>query len=93
MVKATVAHRKYTQIASDGRACDRHLMVLRLLNSDHQMRSSVTGKLENAPMHAMFQDPIFQRSQTWTLSTSGLQAGIRLMGTGFGVATPDGYGK
>ncbi|KAI7857673.1 acyltransferase ChoActase/COT/CPT [Circinella umbellata] len=92
LVKATVAHRKYTQIASEGRACDRHLMVLRLLNSDHQILSPITGKIENAPMHAMFQDPIFQKSQTWTLSTSGLQAGIRLMGTGFGAGPVDGYG-
>ncbi|KAI9498725.1 acyltransferase ChoActase/COT/CPT [Zychaea mexicana] len=92
LVKATSAHRKYTQIASEGKACDRHLMVLRLLNADHQIRSTTTGKLETAPMHAMFKDPIFQESMTWTLSTSGLQAGIRLMGTGFGAATPTGYG-
>ncbi|KAI9258898.1 acyltransferase ChoActase/COT/CPT [Phascolomyces articulosus] len=92
LVKATATHRKYTQIASEGHACDRHLMVLRLLNSDHQMRNPATGKLESVPMHAMFQDPIFQKSQTWILSTSGLQAGIRLMGTGFGAAAVDGYG-
>ncbi|KAI8147009.1 acyltransferase ChoActase/COT/CPT [Fennellomyces sp. T-0311] len=92
LVKATNAHRSYTQVASEGHACDRHLMVLRLLNADHEMRSPVTGKLEKVPMHPMFQDPIFRRSQTWILSTSGLQAGTRLMGTGFGAATPDGYG-
>lgn len=67
-------------------------MVLRLLNADHQIRSPVTGKLEKAPMHPMFEDPIFRESQTWRLSTSSLHAGIRLMGTGFGAVVPDGYG-
>ncbi|KAI9313766.1 acyltransferase ChoActase/COT/CPT [Dichotomocladium elegans] len=89
---ATTSHSKYTRLASEGRACDRHLMVLRLLNADHQILSPTTGKLEPAPMHPMFEDPIYRASQTWRLSTSGLQAGLRLMGTGFGAVVPDGYG-
>ncbi|KAF7720979.1 hypothetical protein EC973_005653 [Apophysomyces ossiformis] len=92
LVKATAAHRKYTQIASDGHGCDRHLMTLRLLNADHQIRSPVTGKIETVPIHPIFKDPIYTESQTWRLSTSGLHEGIRLMGTGFGAVYRDGYG-
>jgi len=43
-------------------------------------------------MHALFKDPVFARSTDFRLSTSGLHAGKRLMGTGFGAMTPDGYG-
>ena len=67
-------------------------MVLRLLNMDHQIVSPITGKLEPAPMHPMFEDPIFSKSQRWILSTSNLHSGVRLMGTGFGAAVNDGYG-
>lgn len=79
--KAAEAHRKYTQMASDGYGCDRHLLALRVLSADHP-----------APVHPLFTDPIFTESQTWRLSTSGLQAGVQLMGTGFGVVEKDGYG-
>lgn len=91
LAKATSAHRKYTQIASDGHGCDRHLLVLRLLNADHQMLNA-QNELESVAMHPIFTDPIHAESQTWRLSTSGLHAGIRLMGTGFGTVYPDGYG-
>ncbi|CEP14095.1 hypothetical protein [Parasitella parasitica] len=91
LVKATSAHRTYTQIASDGYGCDRHLLVLRLLNADHQMLN-VQGELEPAAIHPIFTDPVHAESQTWRLSTSGLHAGIRLMGTGFGTVYHDGYG-
>lgn len=89
--KAANAHRKYTQVASDGHGCDRHLLVLRLLNMDHQMLNE-KGELESVPVHPIFKDPIHFESQTWRLSTSGLHAGIRLMGTGFGAVYKDGYG-
>ncbi|CAO3664520.1 hypothetical protein G6F70_006643 [Rhizopus microsporus] len=91
LVKATSSHRTYTQIASDGHGCDRHLLALRLLNADHQVRNQ-KGELVQAEMHPIFKDPIFAESQTWRLSTSGLHAGIRLMGTGFGAVYRDGYG-
>ncbi|GAA5806236.1 hypothetical protein HPULCUR_011767 [Helicostylum pulchrum] len=91
LAKATSAHRDYTAIASDGHGCDRHLLVLRLLNADHQLLNE-KGELVNAPMHPIFTDPIHGQSQVWRLSTSGLHAGIRLMGTGFGTVYPDGYG-
>ncbi|ORX46745.1 acyltransferase ChoActase/COT/CPT [Hesseltinella vesiculosa] len=88
LVKATSSHRKYTQIASDGQGCDRHLLALRLLNMDHPAPGTTTP----APMHPIFTDPIFSASQQWRLSTSGLQAGDQLMGTGFGATFKDGYG-
>ncbi|KAG2200216.1 hypothetical protein INT47_009854, partial [Mucor saturninus] len=91
LVKATSAHREYTAIASDGHGCDRHLLVLRLLNADHQVLTD-QGELVQVPMHPIFTDPIHGQSQVWRLSTSGLHAGIRLMGTGFGTVYPDGYG-
>jgi carnitine O-acetyltransferase len=62
-------------------------MVLKLLNMDHP----VQGK-ETAPLHPIFTDPVFAASQTWRLSTSGLQEGNQLMGTGFGAAFKNGYG-
>ncbi|ORZ24642.1 acyltransferase ChoActase/COT/CPT [Absidia repens] len=95
LVKATAAHRKYTQIASDGHGCDRHLLVLKLLNMDHpQHESSSSNSLKQTttPLHAIFTDPVFSESQTWRLSTSGLQEGDQLMGTGFGAAFKHGYG-
>lgn len=42
--------------------------------------------------HALFEDPLFQQSQDWILSTSGLSAGDRFYGTGFGTIWPNGYG-
>jgi hypothetical protein len=40
----------------------------------------------------LFADDIYQKSQTWKLSTSGLSAGHHFKGTGFGSAYHDGYG-
>ena len=42
--------------------------------------------------HPFFEDEFYSESQTWRLSTSGLSAGDRMTGTGFGVPFPDGYG-
>lgn len=41
---------------------------------------------------ALFEDPVFWKSQTWRLSTSGLSEGWYFRGTGFGAPFPDGYG-
>ncbi|KAG6332102.1 hypothetical protein ID866_6989, partial [Astraeus odoratus] len=41
---------------------------------------------------ALFEHPIFHKSQTWRLSTSGLSEGWHFRGTGFGAPYPDGYG-
>jgi carnitine O-acetyltransferase len=42
--------------------------------------------------HPLMQDPLFHKSQRFKLSTSGLSAGDRFHGTGFGAPDPDGYG-
>lgn len=82
MQTACKSHTAYTVAASNGQGCDRHLLALRILNASEP----------NAEMDPIFTDPAFSESQNWRLSTSGLHAGIRLMGTGFGAIVPDGYG-
>jgi len=76
---AAASHNTYTRDASTGKGCDRHLMGLRLM-----MRPG-----ESSPL---FEDELFAKSQEWKLSTSGLSAGMRFKGTGFGTVWPDGYG-
>ena len=49
-------------------------------------------KPENGETADLFSDELFQRSQAWKLSTSGLSAGYQFRGTGFGAMYPDGYG-
>ncbi|CAK5273818.1 unnamed protein product [Mycena citricolor] len=75
------AHSTLTREAMTGRGVDRHLLGLRL------MLRPLGG--EQAPL---FEDELFQRSQTWKLSTSGLSAGNLFKGTGFGASYDDGYG-
>ncbi|RIA95026.1 acyltransferase ChoActase/COT/CPT [Glomus cerebriforme] len=76
---ATKAHSAYTRDVSNGKGCDRHLFGLRLL-------------LREGESHQLFTEPIFAKSQEWLLSTSGLGAGNRLSGSGFGCVYPNGYG-
>lgn len=77
--KATKAHNTYTKEASTGRGIDRHFLGLRLL-------------LREGETHPLLDDPLFAKSQEWVLSTSGLSAGDRFYGTGFGAVYPNGYG-
>jgi len=44
---------------------------------------------ESSPL---FEDELYGLSQEWLLSTSGLSAGDRFIGTGFGSPYLDGYG-
>lgn len=44
---------------------------------------------ENA---GIFNDPAYKKSTNFLLSTSGLSAGERFLGTGFGAVSNDGYG-
>ncbi|GAA6058072.1 hypothetical protein JCM3770_002247 [Rhodotorula araucariae] len=76
---ATKAHNTYTKESSTGRGIDRHFLGLRLL-------------LREGETHPLFDDPLFAKSQEWILSTSGLSAGDRFYGTGFGAVYPTGYG-
>ncbi|CAH7686690.1 acyltransferase ChoActase/COT/CPT [Phakopsora pachyrhizi] len=75
---AISAHNKYTKDASLGRAFDRHFLGLKL-----QHRPDDDG-----PLPELFRDEMFGESSKWELSTSGLSAGERFIGTGFGC-----YGK
>ncbi|KAK4687387.1 hypothetical protein P7C73_g2745, partial [Tremellales sp. Uapishka_1] len=77
--KATTAHNLLTKTSSAGHGFDRHLMGLKT-------------RLREGESHEFFDDDMYAKSQEWKLSTSGLSAGHRFMGTGFGAAWPDGYG-
>ncbi|PLW11847.1 hypothetical protein PCANC_11710 [Puccinia coronata f. sp. avenae] len=80
-VQAIGQHNSYTKQASLGRAFDRHFLGLRL-----QHRPSEDGALPK-----LFTDPVFAESAEWQLSTSGISAGERFIGTGFG-CMGKGYG-
>jgi len=79
LTKAIAAHNLFTREASTGKGFDRHLLGLRLCKREGED-------------HDLFKDPLFAESQQWKLSTSGLSAGDRFYGTGFGATDPDGYG-
>lgn len=79
LTAATKAHNSYTRDASTGKGCDRHFMGLKLM-------------MREGESHPLLDDPLFQKSQDWILSTSGLSAGDRFYGTGFGTVWPNGYG-
>ena len=79
--QAIQTHTRLTRLAATGKGIDRHLLGLRLMLCP-----------EKGEHHALFDDEIFSRSQTWKLSTSGLSAGHQFRGTGFGTPESDGYG-
>ncbi|WVQ84423.1 hypothetical protein IAT38_006575 [Cryptococcus sp. DSM 104549] len=79
LTEACAAHNALTKTSSAGHGYDRHLMGLKV-----QLRAGET--------HPLFEDEMYAKSQEWKLSTSGLSAGGKFMGTGFGAAWPDGYG-
>jgi len=81
---ATTAHNSQTKTSSMGGGIDRHLLGLRLVFA--------ASPPEGADVPEVFKDELFAESQGWKLSTSGLSAGDRLAGTGFGAGFPDGYG-
>ncbi|CAE6408771.1 unnamed protein product [Rhizoctonia solani] len=76
---AVTSHNTYTRDSSTGKGCDRHLFGLRQM-----LRPG-----ESSPL---LEDELFAKSAEWKLSTSGLSAGERFLGTGFGTVWPDGYG-
>jgi carnitine O-acetyltransferase len=71
--QATSHHNALTRASSVGKGFDRHLMALKYLGSG--------GKGE-ALKHPLFDDDMWALSQEWKLSTSGLSAGGRFLGTG-----------
>ena len=70
--RALKTHGSLTREAATGRGIDRHLLGLRLM----------LVEVNNGPRPKMFEDELFERSQTWKLSTSGLSAGHHFRGTG-----------
>lgn len=77
--RAATSHNSYTRDASTGKGCDRHLFGLKEM-------------LQPGESSPLFDDELFAKSSEWKLSTSGLSAGERFLGTGFGTVWPDGYG-
>jgi len=79
--RAILTHTRRTREAATGKGIDRHLLGLQMML-----------KPEQGERAKLFADELFQRSQTWKLSTSGLSAGHHFKGTGFGSPYHDGYG-
>ncbi|WFD43869.1 carnitine O-acetyltransferase [Malassezia psittaci] len=79
---ATGAHTRQTRDHSFGKGFDRHMAGLQLV-----YRAEDDGEFPQ-----IFSDPLFSESGSWKLSTSGLSAGDRFVGTGFGSGFPDGFG-
>ena len=92
LTSALRAHASLVRAAVTGRGIDRHLLGLRcILDSewdwlDSETPSDVTSVdsdlLTSIEPVALFEDPIFWKSQTWRLSTSGLSEGWHFRGTG-----------
>ncbi|KAG5651360.1 hypothetical protein H0H81_008929 [Sphagnurus paluster] len=69
--RAIQTHGRLTREAATGKGIDRHLLGLRLMLRPEEG--------EHTPF---FEDELFERSQQWKLSTSGLSAGHLFRGTG-----------
>jgi carnitine O-acetyltransferase len=70
--RAIQTHTSLSREAATGRGIDRHLLGLRLMMNP-----------EAGERAALFDDPLFDRSQEWKLSTSALSAGELFRGTGY----------
>lgn len=68
---AIQTHSRLTKEAATGRGIDRHLLGLKLMLRPQEGEAA-----------ALFNDELFNRSQQWKLSTSGLSAGHLFRGTG-----------
>lgn len=87
---ATAAHNAQTRAASTGKGFDRHLTGLRLVYNPEE--DGTPAEASDKGARILLGDELLGESQTWKLSTSGLSAGDRFCGTGFGSGYPDGYG-
>lgn len=85
LLKAAVgAQQELAKAASVGEGIDRHLLALKMEWKEHGVASGAAD-LE------LFDDKDFQRSGTWTLSTSNVtEKFIKVFG--FGAVTGEGYG-
>lgn len=71
--RALQTHASLTREAATGRGIDRHLLGLRVMLSDSD---------DHGQRPKLLEDELFERSQMWKLSTSGLSAGHLFRGTG-----------
>ncbi|RHZ56868.1 hypothetical protein Glove_396g10 [Diversispora epigaea] len=78
---AIKSHIEYMIAAVNGKGVDRHLLGLRTqLQSDKEKESA-----------SLFNDPSYQKSSHYKLSTSNMSLGVKFI-CGFGAVVPDGYG-
>ncbi|KAG6821292.1 hypothetical protein H0H93_000152 [Arthromyces matolae] len=77
--RAIKTHSRLTREAATGRGIDRHLLGLKLMLRPQDGEHAL-----------LFDDKLFEHSQLWKLSTSGLSAGHLFRGTGFGATYEDG---
>ena len=78
--EAAKKHIETAKAAGSGQGFDRHLMGLKKV-----MEKNEVGTI------ALFDDPVFKRSQHWVLSTSAVFSGI-FEAYGWGEVVPDGFG-
>jgi carnitine O-acetyltransferase len=76
---AVTAHIKYIGLAAKGQGVDRHFFGMSMLRND------------NEPVPDLYNDPVFQRSKRWRVSTSHLTH-PKFDGWGYGQVVPDGVG-
>jgi carnitine O-acetyltransferase len=76
---AVSAHVKYIGLAAKGQGVDRHFFGMSML----------VGTNEQTP--DLYNDPVFQRSKRWRVSTSHLTH-AKFDGWGYGQVVPDGVG-
>lgn len=77
--KAIFAQSAYMASCIEGRGVDRHFLGLKLLVEPHEQKP------------ALFNDPVFQKSGHWNLSTSQISSEY-FVGYGWGQVVSDGYG-
>ena len=81
MEAAISAQSKLARSAAGGMGIDRHLLMLNKLAQDSGTEEAL----------ALFDDPLYTRSNTWKISTSNV-ASPWLSQFGFGPVCDDGYG-
>ncbi|KAJ3282746.1 Carnitine O-acetyltransferase mitochondrial [Rhizoclosmatium sp. JEL0117] len=80
--RAMKAQSQYLAEACDGKGVDRHLLGLRLVQTEKEKQQGLGG---------LFLDPAYSKSTHWKLSTSQISSEW-FNGLGFGQVVNDGYG-
>lgn len=78
--EAAKKHIEIAKAAGSAQGIDRHLLGLKKMMEKDEVRTV-----------ALFDDPVFKRSQHWVLSTSAVFSGI-FEAYGWGEVVPDGFG-